>query len=1133
MLYEQLKRFINKSGFFRNLNDKLAEKGLFLYNLNSSAKALIVAHVFFETKKNVILVSGDDLQAEEYLDDLEILAGRSNAFFLPDFEVLPYEDRSPHYTIRSQRIDAMAKTVSSEPAIYSVPLRAFLRKIINKEIFSRNLIELRKNSEMNPDNLLSRLVAMGYEMNYSVSKVGDVARRGGIIDVYSPNFDRPVRIDFFGDEIESLRHFSVMNQRSDKEYLEKVTLIPSREFSIHDIEAQNKAWEKVRDGGFYEGIEQDIPLLFNNTSNFIDYFPIENSFIIWDEFQNNGFIVEDILSETLGLWEKTRIKTPRRLITAPDQLFSGKEFIGKCLKTYEGMFISTGYSEFIEKKTDLPCPFTSQTVLNGNLPLLENELRKKLDSDIRIFIQSDNRSQSKRMMDLLPDFEDKITFTIGVLHKGFEITDASLSIMTDHEIFSRYKSKKNRDKFSKEQALIDYDSLKPGDFIVHIDHGIGVFEGLVTMKIAGNTIECLSLRYADDDHVYVPTFQLRLVSKFVSEEGFEPAIHKIGGKMWQKAKQTAKKQIELVAQDLVDLYAERKLRKGVSFDQDSAWQIELEESFIYEDTPDQSRASREIKTDMESETPMERLLCGDVGFGKTEVAVRAAFKAVMGGMQVAILVPTTLLAEQHFLVFKERMAQYPVTIEMFSRFRAASRMTKDIAGLVAGSIDIAIGTHRLLSNDVKFKRLGLLIVDEEHRFGVRHKEKLRKLKSNVDTLYMSATPIPRTLNMALSKLKEMSLIQTSPKERLPVRTVVIPYDEEVIKDALNRELDRGGQVFFLHNRVQTIDNMAADIARLVPKARVRVGHGQLPERILEEIMIDFAHHNFDILVASTIIESGIDIPNANTIIINRADMFGLAQLYQLRGRVGRSNRRAYAYLIIPQKLNDLARKRLETLTEYNTLGAGYQIAMRDLELRGAGSFLGTKQSGVINSIGFNYYNRLLEKAIKSIEEQHPENLWQDDDNDRKENVRISADYYFPADYISDEKTRLELYRRMLSLETIEKYTEFETELEDRFGQLPEMARNTLLYYKIKFYTDRLGLESFRLKDGEAIIEFPQKNLPNREKIGKLINAFSYPVSFESTGNLKIKFKLTDNALITEKKALLNSSLKILDLIYKW
>ncbi len=1110
--YNKIRSLIDRSKFIKKFDKEITEnktRGLF-HNLNRSAKSMLLARALDQTGKNVIFVTADDKVAEDYLEDLDLLIGRENAHFLPDYEVLPYEQRSPHYMLRGQRIETLTAAVSLQPGIFSVSIRSLLRKITSAAIFKENIISFSINEEYDPDVLISNLVGMGYENQFQVSKVGELSRRGGIIDVFSPNSHRPVRIEFFGDVIESIRVFSVNSQRSTGEELTKVTLIPSREFSLHDIDTDDKMWQKIHDNGFYEGIELDVSMLIPKIETFLEYFTPDNCIVFWDEFQYIPSYVKEIFEETTDLYQKIRTKYKNRIIPQPDALFADKRFINRILKRYSNYFLSASYQEFKDITGKFKAPIISQTNLQGNLEIFEKELKEKLDDGYRIIVQSDNNSQSKRMRDLLPQYDDKIDFSIGVLQSGFHLTDAKVAVYTDHEIFSRYKRKRHQSRFSKEEALVDYDTLKPGDYIVHIDHGIGIYAGLKRLSIEGNTIETLTLRYADNDVVYVPTFQLSLVSKFVSEEGIAPTIHKLGSKKWENMKSRAQKQIELIAEDLIKLYAERKVKKGIAFEPDSAWQTEMEESFIYEDTPDQKTATEEIKADMEDNTPMERLLCGDVGFGKTEVAIRAAFKAVNSGYQVAILVPTTLLAEQHYLVFIERLAQYPVKIAMFSRFRSKSNINKDLAKLATGEIDIAIGTHRLLSKDLKYKKLGLLIIDEEHRFGVRHKDKLRQIKTNVDTLYMSATPIPRTMYMALSKLKELSLIRTSPKARLPIRTVVVPYDEGIIKDAINREVDRGGQVFFVHNRVQTIESIAAELQDLLPHVTFEIGHGQLPEKQLEKITLDFAHHKFDVLIATTIIESGIDIPNANTMIINRTDMFGLAQLYQMRGRVGRSNRRAYAYLIIPPKLNEVARKRLESLIEYESLGSGYQIAMRDMELRGAGSLLGTKQSGIINSIGFNYYNRLLESAIKELQD---EEFVEELEKEKHLHLKLDIDHYFPETYISDEKERLEIYRKLLHFTSLNEFDDIEKELIDRFGEIQEKSMNTMLYYKLRMLALQANVRSLDIKKDKFIIEFDSKQLPPRSLITKVIGEFNYPVNFDTTKNLKIIFNISKTVQI--------------------
>lgn len=1111
--YKLLSNELKGSAFFQEYDGIIREqiKNNLFFHLNRSLKSLLIARAYFESGRNVIMVCADDKLAEDYLDDLSLLAGRDNAYTLPDYETLPYEQRSPHYTIRAERVRTLSRTFSNSPAIYTVSIRSLLRKIVAPEIFGKYVIRLKQLQEYNPDKLVSDLVGMGYDNVFQVSKVGELARRGGIIDVYSPNYDQPMRIDYFGDDIESMRFFDVGTQRSVGKELNEAMLLPSREFSLHDIKSEKYFWDKIHEHGFYEGIEQDVSLLLSRTGGFLDYFESKELIIFWDEYQFFSSTFREIQEETSELYVKARMKRKTEHLPEPESIFYSKSYVQRLFNKVQSYFLSNSFQEFKRITFPVEVPAYSQESSHSDLEMLESELREKLDDGYHVIIQSDNKSQSKRMKDLLENLTGRIDFTLGVFQKGFVIPEAKLAVYTDHEIFARYRRRQRTARFSGKEALVDYESLKPGDYIVHIDYGVGIFKGLKKMPSGLSTIDCLTIGYAENDVVYVPTFQLDRVSKFVGEEGVEPAVHKLGGKMWALAKRRAKKQIELIAEDIVQLYAERQLRKGISFESDTSWQNDMESSFIYEITPDQLRSANEIKKDMEREKPMERLLCGDVGFGKTEVAIRAAFKAVMSGYQVAVLSPTTLLTEQHYHSFKERLAAYPVRVAMLSRFRSKAMLDKDISMIGKGEVDIAIGTHRLLSKDIQFKKLGLLIVDEEHRFGVRHKDKLRKLKSNVDTLYMSATPIPRTMNMALSKLKEMSLIRTSPKARLPIRTVIVPFDEDVIKDAVNREVDRGGQVFFVHNRVQTINSMADKLRKLLPHIKFGIGHGQLPEKQLEAVMLDFAEHKFDVLIASTIIESGIDIPNANTMIINRADNFGLAQLYQIRGRVGRSNRRAYAYLIIPSHLTDIARKRLETLTEYESLGSGYQIAMRDLEIRGAGTLLGTKQSGAINSIGYNYYNRLLENAVSNLSEGNKEISWDDEKEEEKQDLNVADDFYIPEDYISDEQVRLDIYRRLLKFKSEEEFVKLPDELEDRFGKLPEEVQNTLDFFQLKWMITDTTLSKCQVRDKSLILEFPAEKLPNRKLITGLIKEFSYPVKFETMHDLKIIFDLSSEA----------------------
>ena len=983
--------------------------------------------------------------------------------------------------------------------------------------------------QYDPEILISELSGLGYNIEFQVGKVGQASKRGGIIDVYSPNHSLPLRIEFFGDEIETLRFFSPQTQKSEKLQINNAIILPVREVSLHDVKADSPMLSKIADEGFYQGIEQDVSLLYEKTETLLDYFG-KDIMLFWDEFQYVKGDTIEIFSEANQLYQRKQTKNKDEILVFPTVLFQDYEYIRDKLKQLTSVFLQNSVQNIQEADLNSSLNYQNIEKFNADFAKFEENLQEYIYKGYRIIIQSDNQSQSNRMRELLSDKENKIDFTIGVLSRGFILPEAELVVYTDHDIYNRYENKKNKNRFSKKESLADYDSLGKGDYVVHIDHGIGIFEGLQKMMIDGNQIECLVLNYAEGDKIYVPTFQIQLVSKYISDEGSEPKIHKIGSKHWGNQKKKAKSQIELIAQDIVKLYAERKMRIGISHEPDTPWQVDMESSFLYEETADQLTTTAEIKADMESPTSMERLLCGDVGFGKTEVAIRAAFKAVMSGYQVAILVPTTLLAEQHYMVFRERLAQYPVKMAMLSRFRTPRRLKQDILDISEGSVDIAIGTHRLLSKDVAFKRLGLLIVDEEHRFGVRQKEKIRQLKSNVDTLYMSATPIPRTLSMALSKLKDISLIKTSPKDRLPVRTIVSAFDEEVIKDAIQREVDRGGQCFFLHNRVTTIKTIASRLEALLPSVRFRIGHGQMSGKELESLIIDFYHHKYDVLISTTIIENGIDIPNANTMIVNSANNFGLAQLYQIRGRVGRGTRRAYAYFLIPETISLESRERLNALTEYDYLGAGYQIALRDLEIRGSGSLLGTKQSGTIKSVGFNYYNRLLREAMSNIDNNNSKLFKEDEKRENLEALKIRVDFYFPESYIADEKERINLYRRMKEIDVVEEFEELKIELVDRFGKLPQEALQAIQYFQMRYISEKIGLTSCQIKNKKLVLEYPKQIKPKKSKVFELIKKVEQAIKIEDTDTFLIIIDLRNVNQTTLIATAIELLIKYLDIL---
>ena len=1103
MLFKELRPILDGSPFLASLPSMLQSgERVQIHHLNQSARALVAARLWEDTQKNVLIVSQDDIIAEDIWDDLVALLGAGNAHYLPDYEILPYEERSPHYSIRATRMICVNHILSGKPAVYSLSIRALMRWLPPLSSIASHVKVLKPGLEYPPQQLILDLVNMGFEAQYQVGKVFQVARRGGIVDIFSPPDLKPVRIEYFGDEIITMRYFSTNTQRSEPGEVPSYTIIPAREFCLDDIKDSSPLAAMLKTKGFYEGIENQYSLLLDELSTFADYFDPQQRIMLFNNYIYIQEEFEQLAEQVLEQYRRELKSKTRAKLSPPDKVMADEEYLLSLTRPQSSLFLSQ--SEFVLPfaARGLKAPFESQPSFNGDLALLADSIRQMEAQGTNPILLFDNPSQSKRMHELLADYSCSPQSLIGVLHEGFQLLDCGLALWTDHEIFNRYKRKRYAPRYSPGEEIVDYESLSPGDYVVHVDHGIGVFEGLKIIRLDSQDTECLVLRYAGDDRVYVPTYQLKLVSKYIAEESASPTLNKIGSAKWQHTKRKATEQIELIAADIVKLYAERSSRLGIAHKPDTDWQREMEESFIYEDTPDQARSNAEIKADMESPAPMERLLCGDVGFGKTEVAIRAAFKAVCSGYQVAVLVPTTLLAEQHWRVFKERLAKYPVRIAMFSRFRSDRMISEDMAGLASGKVDIAIGTHRLLSRDVQFKKLGLLIIDEEHRFGVRHKERLRKLQSNVDTLYMSATPIPRTLNMALAKLKEISLMQTSPKERLPIRTIITPRDSEVIKDAIRRELDRGGQVFFIHNRVQTIETVAEELRQLLPDVRFAVGHAQMPERHLEDVMQAFVNREYQVLISTTIVENGIDIPNANTILIDRADTFGLAQLYQMRGRVGRSNRRAYAYLLIPKGTTNVARQRLEALTQYDYLGAGFQVALRDLELRGAGTILGTKQSGIIQAIGFNYYNSLLGGAIAAAEKGE---AFAPEDETPKSRRRLitEIDLYFPPSFIEDDEQRLAIYRRLSEFDDFAQIADFEDELRDRFGELPEKAAWLLMYFKLNILSKQAGLQNCHVRHNTLTLEFRPDKLPAKEKILAFSAQVKYELRFEATKGLKI------------------------------
>ena len=896
---------------------------------------------------------------------------------------------------------------------------------------------------MDLEDLLGGLVDLGYRREAMVEEVGGFSLRGGILDVYGYGMDNPVRIELFGDEVEEIRSFEIADQRSVAR-LEEAVMLPV---------VESFGWERMP-----EDEEQLTDILA-----YLD----DDSLVLFDD---RDAVLEEAkrFEEEVEGYFRTASERRGAAIRPPAELYLTADQLAASVKKFTRADLRSLHQRAESGVVSIRFDTREPPAVNRNLDMLRGRLRSDHDEGRRNLIVCDNKGQLDRLEELLGEAVEATGLAIGSLETGFVLGEAGLTVYTDHEIFHRFRHLPSRRRYKRAPALESFSTLGEGDFVVHIDYGIGRYRGIRKITTESATVECLWLEYADGDFLYVPIDQLDLVERFSAEDGAVPTIHKIGGSQWEKVKSRTIKAIEDMTAELIELYAERKVRGGHAFAPDTQWQRELEEAFIYEETHDQLRAIDEIKEDMESSTCMDRLLCGDVGFGKTEVAVRAAFKAIQDNKQVVVLVPTTVLAQQHNITFSQRLADFPVEVETLSRFKTPAEQKQIIKRLAEGRVDVIIGTHRLISKDVKFQDLGLLIIDEEQRFGVRQKEKLKRIKRTVDTLAMSATPIPRTLHLSLMNVRDLSLITTPPQDRLPIITQVCPFGEGVIAEAIHRELARDGQVFFVHNRVGSICAFYDMLRRIVPDARIAIAHGQMPERELESAMRRFQEREIDVLLSTMIIENGLDFPNANTIIVNRADRFGLSQLYQLRGRVGRSYHRAYAYLLVPPRrlVTDEAVKRLRVLEEYTELGSGYEIAMRDLELRGTGNILGSQQHGFINAVGFDTYLKLLREAIAAVKtEPSPAETAQT----AKINLDLPA--FLPDEYVPDSKQKLAHYRKISRITEPDEIEETAAELADRYGELPQEAQNLMAKTCLRVHASKLGMESVFISAGYCKLDF--------------------------------------------------------------
>ncbi|HSE31154.1 MAG TPA: transcription-repair coupling factor [Pyrinomonadaceae bacterium] len=1178
---------VKDSTEFRQLLDQL-QRGARVISISGlvagSARALAIAALQKEVGKPFAVVTQSTRDLEPWERDLRFwycaLSGKqscdTDVLVLPASESDPYAGVSPHAQTLEQRALALWRLQQHSQDLVLLTARALARKTISPSAINNAGTILKRDFEIPPDVLVEKLMATGFMREDPVAAVGEFSMRGGILDIWPPGLSAPVRVEFFGDTIDSLREFDPETQLSTGQ-LRVVEVPPMHELSVtaQDFqlwaEAARERWPDDRyarslhdrttfadEGEAFAGWEWLIPIIKDCNSSIFehlkdailivdepgaieaylsdDYEELERRYNEIDEADDIALLPQELylsveeLRTLIASRQRVELRTLGRAAAELDQEISldaevPKVQIGRGRNTRRPLFlfpIAVDAAEF---------EWSAQSAMryHGRISDLVADIRSASEEGETVLFVMPSLGVAERVNEILSEYQIEarlsliaepgdaraasVDVTVGRLTGGFELPKSKLIVHVESDIFdevvesverrgagvdSRRPTSEGRRRRSKAAAFLsDFRDLRTGDFVVHIDHGVARFGGLQTLDLGPRTGEFMLLYYADDAKLYVPVERLDLVQRYSSAEGHQPQLDRLGGLGWQKTKAKAKRAMRDMADELLRLYAERKLVGGYAFGSDTPWQQEFEDGFQFVLTPDQETAIEEVKTDMQEPVPMDRLLCGDVGYGKTEVAMRAAFKSVMEGKQAVILTPTTVLAYQHYDTFRSRFAPFPVKVELLSRFRSSKEQKEVVKRVASGAVDVVIGTHRLLSKDVQFKDLGLVVVDEEQRFGVAHKERLKHLKKRVDVLTLSATPIPRTLNMSLSGMRDMSLIETPPRDRLAIQTQVVQFSDNVIKSAIELELSRGGQVFFIHNRVETIETVAALVQRLVPQARLAIGHGQMNEKEMERVMLDFIDYKYDVLVATTIIENGIDIPRANTIIINRADHYGLSQLYQLRGRVGRSNRRAYAYLLIPgeQELTAIARRRLGAIREFSDLGAGFRIAALDLELRGAGNLLGGEQSGHMEALGFDLYTQMLERTVAELRGEQVE-------DETSVTLNLGVDVAIPDDYIADMGQRLRTYKRVSSSRDEATLSVIRAETEDRYGRVPLSVERLFSYARLRRLAEETGVLSIdRAPDGVAL-KFSEKARVSPDKLRELMTSREGAV-FTPTGVLRL------------------------------
>ncbi len=1172
-----IKYLQNDEIFHKIANNIFGKKANLITGISDGQKSLFLAITYKLNKNNILVLTQDNYEAEKTFNDLSNFIEKDELFFYPGHSVLPFEMVGYSKEVEHERAKFFSCLFSGKPFISVMPVKAFCEKLPPREVVERNVIRLQRDGCVEISDLSKRLVNLGYEKVQMVESPGQFSIRGGIVDIFSMAEESPIRIELFDDEVDSLRYFDVKTQRS-KENLEEILVPPQNylvlegkiaEKGIYNIETEldevtKKLAKKGKDfeaGNLKDRINQELEFLreglyVSGIQRYINYF-----YESLDDFM--GYLGEDTV---IWLDEPHRLKESYDfLVSQVEETSSSLLQEGKILPLESDLFYNLGdiinssdhpviFSQALKRDVPFKNPAVIESVsskpmtsFGGNWKLFINELKQWLNDRYKIIILTLNEERGKHLVSSLNDENiyseyvgelseadlknepSKVFITEGNLNSGFIYQEAGIVIVTHKDIFGEKKRGgiKKRKKREDTVKLSDYRELNVGDFVVHEQHGIGKYLGVSTLEVNGLFKDYLHIKYAGNDKLYIPTDQIHEVEKYIGGEGKKPKLSSLGGAEWNKVKKKVKKSVHDLAKELLDLYAKRDAEKGYAFGPDTPWQKEFEDYFPYELTEDQEKAVEEVKNDMEKEKVMDRLLCGDVGYGKTEVAMRAAFKAVMDGKQIAVLVPTTILAQQHYKTFYERLSSFPVDIRVLSRFSTSSEEKETFEGIKKGGVDILIGTHKLLNDKVKFKDLGLLIIDEEQRFGVRHKEKIKMLRKNVDVLTMTATPIPRTLHMSLVNVRDLSVIETPPEGRFPVQTYVMEYSPQLIREAIKREMNREGQIYVVYNRVQGINKIAKEVKDLVPETRIGVAHGQMAERKLEKVMLDFLDKEYDVLVSTSIVEAGLDIQNVNTIIIFDADKMGLSQLYQLRGRVGRSDKMAYAYLTYRKDkiLTKEAEKRLKAIKEFTELGSGFKLALRDLEIRGAGNILGAEQHGFIMAVGFDMYCKMLEDAVNNIKKDTGEAKEETiEDKEFVSQVDLKLNAYLPYDYIPDHGQKIDIYQKVSRIDDLQDKEDLLDELIDRFGSPPQPVLNLLDISEIKIKAKEVGISSVREENKTVMLEFKSMEGIKGKKLLELTENFRDKMTVSYSDVLILKLK-RDNM---EEKELLNTLKAMLD-----